>query len=144
MGYDPRWPILCEEEKRRILGAIGHKVLAIEHIGSTAVPGLGAKPIIDIMAGVHQAADAEECLPLLQSLGYNDVTLQPGNPEWYYCLGKGKGHQGEHVPPALGKVYERTLGEASAISGFPSNPSQSSSGVLRAEEGTRRKTWIQP
>jgi len=97
VGYDPQWPILYEEEKRRILRAIGHKVLTIEHIGSTAVPGLGAKPIIDIMAGVHQAADAEECLPLLQSLGYNDVTLQPGNPEWYYCLGKGKGHQEEHT-----------------------------------------------
>jgi len=98
VSYDPRWPIFYEEEKRRILGAIGHKVLAIEHIGSTAVPGLGAKPIIDIMAGVHQFADAEECLPLLQPLGYDDVTnTQLENPEWYYCLGKGKGSQGEHT-----------------------------------------------
>jgi len=97
VSYDPQWPILYEEEKRHILEAVGRKVLAIEHIGSTAVPGLGAKPIIDIMAGVHQFADAEECLPLLQLLGYDDVTPQPGDSEWYYCLGKGKGHQGEHT-----------------------------------------------
>lgn len=96
--YDPKWPILYEQEKCRILEAIGHKVMAIEHVGSTAVPGLGAKPIVDIMAGVLQSADAEECLPFLQRLGYDDVTPQPENPDWYYCLGK----------------YTRALAEATA------------------------------
>lgn len=95
--YDPQWPILYEEEKRRILEAVGHKVLAIDHIGSTAVPGLGAKPIIDIMAGVHQLADADECLPCLQKIGYIDVTPEPENPEWYYCLGKGPHSTGYHL-----------------------------------------------
>jgi len=87
VDYDPRWPVLFEEERRRILGAIGHKVLALEHIGSTAVPGLGAKPIIDMMAGVRGSSDADECVQLLQPLGYDDVTPEPGNPEWFYCLG---------------------------------------------------------
>jgi len=86
--YDPRWPRLYREEKRRILEAVGQKVMVVEHIGSTAVPGLGAKPIVDIMAGVLQSADAGDCLPPLQPLGYDDVTPQPGNPEWYCCLGK--------------------------------------------------------
>jgi GrpB-like predicted nucleotidyltransferase (UPF0157 family) len=95
--YDPAWPILYEEEKRRILEAIGHKVLAIEHIGSTAVPGLGAKPIIDIMAGVHQLADADECLAPLQKIGYLDVTPEPDNSEWYYCLGKSPHSTGYHL-----------------------------------------------
>ena len=94
--YDPQWPILYEEEKLRILEAVGHKVLAIEHIGSTAVPGLGAKPIIDIMAGVRKAADAEECLPLLRNIGYTDVTPQPEEPDWHYCLGKGP-HTGPYT-----------------------------------------------
>lgn len=86
--HDPRWPVLYEEEKRRVLEVVGHKVLAIEHIGSTAVLGLGAKPIIDMMAGVRDSADAEESVSLLQAIGYSDVTPEPGNPEWYYCLGK--------------------------------------------------------
>ena len=67
---------------------IGHKVLAIEHVGSTAVSGLGAKPIIDIMACVDNASDAEECVPLLMRIGYTDATHQEGNPYWYYCLGR--------------------------------------------------------
>ncbi len=58
--YDPQWPILFEEEKGRMLGVNGERVVAIEHIGSTAVPGLGAKPVIDIMVGVRRLADAED------------------------------------------------------------------------------------
>lgn len=89
VDYDPQWPILYEEEKRLILEAVGHKVLAVEHIGSTAVRGLGAKPIIDMMTGVHKPSDADECLPLLQDIGYTSVTPQPEDPDHYYCLGKG-------------------------------------------------------
>lgn len=58
--YNHRWPIMYEEEKAQILSVIGGKILAIEHIGSTAVPGLGGKPIIDVMVGVRRLADAEE------------------------------------------------------------------------------------
>ena len=86
--YDPKWPTLYEEEKRRLLDAIGHKAVAIEHIGSTAVPGLGAKPIVDIMMGVADASEADECVPLLQNVGYTDVTPEPGQLDWYYCLGR--------------------------------------------------------
>src|ERR1019366_6870997 len=46
--YDPRWPGMFEEEKERLLHCVGQWVLDIEHIGSTAVAGLGAKPVIDI------------------------------------------------------------------------------------------------
>jgi len=88
VDYDPAWPILYEAEKQRILKAIGNKVLAIEHIGSTAVPNLWSKPIIDMMAGVLCSTDAEDCVRLLQSLDYLDVTPQPGELDWHYCLGK--------------------------------------------------------
>jgi GrpB-like predicted nucleotidyltransferase (UPF0157 family) len=71
--YDPRWPTLYVEEKRRILAAIGSHILTIEHIGSTAVPGLGAKPIIDIMVGLRHLADAPPCIPRLQAIGYEYV-----------------------------------------------------------------------
>jgi len=72
---------MYEEEKRRVLETIGHKAMAIEHIGSTAVPGLGAKPIVDIMVGVRGPSDAEECVQLLQDLGYDDVTPQTENSD---------------------------------------------------------------
>lgn len=79
VDYDPQWPALYAEEKRRILTVIGDAVIAIEHIGSTAVPGLGAKPIIDIMAAVRRLPDAEQCVEPLRTIGfeyvpeYNDV-----------------------------------------------------------------------
>ena len=95
--YDPQWPVLYEEEKNQILEAVGHKILAFEHIGSTAVPGLGAKPIIDMMAGVHHSSDAEECIPLLRDIGYTSVTPQPDDPDHYYCLGKGPHSVGYHL-----------------------------------------------
>ncbi|MEM2940254.1 MAG: GrpB family protein [Thermoproteota archaeon] len=97
VDYNSQWPLLYEEEKKNILAVIGHKALAIEHIGSTAVPGLGAKPIIDIMVCVNNAPDAEECVPLLRRIGYNDVTPEEGNPDWYYCLGKGIHSVGYHL-----------------------------------------------
>lgn len=102
--YDPQWPILYGEEKLRIIEAVGHKVLAIEHIGSTAVLGLGAKPIIDIMAGVRKATDAEECLPLLRDIGYTDVTPEPEEEDWHYCLGKGP-----HTDAELSATYHLHL-----------------------------------
>jgi len=58
VDYDTAWPRQFEEEKGRILAAIGRHVAAVEHIGSTAVPGLAAKPIIDILVGLRSLADA--------------------------------------------------------------------------------------
>jgi GrpB-like predicted nucleotidyltransferase (UPF0157 family) len=73
VDYDPQWPRMYEEERARIRGAIGHLVVAIEHIGSTAVPGLGAKPIIDVMVAVRHLDDARECIEPLTDLGYEYV-----------------------------------------------------------------------
>ena len=72
--YDPRWPALFEAEKERILDAIGPRVLAIEHVGSTAVPGMPAKPVIDVMVGTRDvAATADACTAPLQNIGYEYV-----------------------------------------------------------------------
>lgn len=71
--YDPRWPVMYEEEKARILDAIGHRLVAIEHMGSTSVPGLAAKPIIDIMAAIDSLANDQECVIPLLGLGYEYV-----------------------------------------------------------------------
>jgi GrpB-like predicted nucleotidyltransferase (UPF0157 family) len=97
VDYDPGWPVLYEKERKQILEIIGDRILGIEHIGSTAVPGLGAKPIIDIMAGVRDRVNADECLLPLRKIGYTDVTVEPENPEWFYCLGKAPHSTGYHL-----------------------------------------------
>lgn len=68
--YDAQWPLLYERERARVLDAVGGPTAPIEHIGSTAVPGLGAKPVIDIMVGLSKLADGESCIPDLERLGY--------------------------------------------------------------------------
>ena len=97
VDYDPQWPTFYRKEKELICRALGHRISAIEHIGSTAVPILGGKNIIDMMAGVSHIDEANECLSPLKSIGYVDVTPQPDNAEWYYCLGKGHHSAGYHL-----------------------------------------------
>jgi GrpB-like predicted nucleotidyltransferase (UPF0157 family) len=94
VDYDPRWPFIYEEEKRHILAIAGHKILCLEHIGSTAIVGLGAKPIVDIIAGVNNSSEADGLVSLLSKIGYKEVIQQSGNLEWYYCLRKAIKGQG--------------------------------------------------
>lgn len=69
--YDPRWATLFAEEAERIWQALGNDLVGeIEHIGSTAVPGMAAKPVIDIMVGVGSLVDAKSAILALESLGY--------------------------------------------------------------------------
>ena len=72
--YDPRWTQLFSDASREILIAIGEYIRVIEHIGSTAVPGLAAKPVIDILVGVKNVDDAPAFLPPLFPLGYHYIS----------------------------------------------------------------------
>ncbi len=71
--YDPRWPQLFQAESELIRKQIGSYLDALEHVGSTAVPGLAAKPIIDIMPGLRQLSDARGCIEPLAAIGYEYV-----------------------------------------------------------------------
>lgn len=72
--YDPAWPVRFERERELILRTCGDApFVRIEHMGSTAVPGLAAKPIIDMMPGLRSLDDAPPLIPKLQSLGYEYV-----------------------------------------------------------------------
>jgi GrpB-like predicted nucleotidyltransferase (UPF0157 family) len=73
VDYDPSWPAHYELEKSLILGAVGPHVAAIEHIGSTSIPGLAAKPIIDILVGLNDLADAGWCIEPMERIGYEYV-----------------------------------------------------------------------
>ena len=68
--YDPLWPVKFREHANRIAKALGDSVLQIEHIGSTSVPGLAAKPIIDVLLVVNEAGDEATYLPALEAAGY--------------------------------------------------------------------------
>ena len=67
--YDAAWPVQYEEERARIAEALAESAVAIEHIGSTAVPGLGAKPTLDLMVGLRSMDDGERCQSL-EAQGY--------------------------------------------------------------------------
>jgi len=70
LPYNRLWPVLFESERSAIQNALGHVVLKLHHIGSTAVEGLAAKPIIDMILEVPSLASLDQATPALESLGY--------------------------------------------------------------------------
>ncbi|MBF6219520.1 GrpB family protein [Nocardia abscessus] len=83
--YNPAWPDRYAEEEAVIRAALGAVALRIEHTGSTSVPGLAAKPLIDILLLVPDTTDEPAYVPALEAAGY---TLRIRQPGWYQhrCL----------------------------------------------------------
>jgi GrpB-like predicted nucleotidyltransferase (UPF0157 family) len=79
LAYDADWPKMYERHARIIAAALVDSDVRIEHIGSTSVPGLAAKPIIDILVIVADSADESTYLPQLENAGY---VLRVREPEW--------------------------------------------------------------
>jgi GrpB-like predicted nucleotidyltransferase (UPF0157 family) len=77
---DPAWPALFAREARRIAAALDDRALGIEHVGSTSVPELAAKPIIDVLLVVADSADEDAYLLSLEAVGY---VLRIREPDWY-------------------------------------------------------------
>ena len=78
--YDPEWPRLYAREEERIRRALGERVMRIEHAGSTSVPTLPAKPIVDVVLEVPDSSDEPSYVPDLEAAGYRVVIREP---EWY-------------------------------------------------------------
>jgi GrpB-like predicted nucleotidyltransferase (UPF0157 family) len=70
VDYDPEWPRLFEREADRIRAVLGKRAVQLEHVGSTSVPGLAAKPIIDVMLVVPDSGDEPAYVPDLEAAGY--------------------------------------------------------------------------
>ena len=68
--YDPTWPKLFELEAERIKQVLGYNCIEIHHIGSTSIPGLSAKPIIDILPVVRDIQEVDKATKVMESLGY--------------------------------------------------------------------------
>jgi Uncharacterized conserved protein len=78
--YDTRWPELFEQVANQVRSVLGSKALRVEHVGSTSVPGLCAKPIIDMLLIVVDSADEPSYVPALEAAGF---TLRIREPEWF-------------------------------------------------------------
>ncbi len=78
--YNPGWKSMYASEAERVRDALGSSVLLLEHVGSTSVPDLAAKPIIDMVMAVADSADEATYIPALEAAGYK---LRIREPDWY-------------------------------------------------------------
>jgi GrpB-like predicted nucleotidyltransferase (UPF0157 family) len=114
--YDPRWPSLYEEERACIFEAIGKTLVDIQHVGSTAVPGLAAKPIIDIMPGIRSLADAPRIIGPMERLGYQYIPEYEAELPERRCFRKpageafrGRGTYHVHVVETTSQFWKRHI-----------------------------------
>jgi len=104
-AYDPAWPGAYRRHAARIRAALGTRVARLEHVGSTSVPGLAAKPIIDVVLEVPDAADERSYLADLEAAGY---TLTIREPDWFQ-------HRLLSEPPAGVNLHVFSAGCAETI-----------------------------
>ncbi|MDQ0233324.1 GrpB family protein [Metabacillus malikii] len=96
--YNPKWEVQYEYEKDRIVEVIGDKVIAIQHIGSTSIRGMQAKPIIDIMIGVHELAEVTHFIAPLSKIEYEYVPKPEFTERKFFRKGRwGKGTCHLHI-----------------------------------------------
>lgn len=107
---DPGWPARFEAERAALEEAIGKWVEGgIHHVGSTAVPGLEAKPIIDILAGVHDLEGARACFGPLARLGYVYAPYLPDEMHWFCKPDPARRTHHLHLAPAGSRRYREEL-----------------------------------
>jgi GrpB-like predicted nucleotidyltransferase (UPF0157 family) len=106
--YDPEWPELYRRGDEKIRAALGDRVLRLEHAGSTSVPGLAAKPVIDIVLEVADTTAEDAYVPPLEAAGY---VLRIREPDWFeHRLLKGTDpNVNLHVFPGACSEVERML-----------------------------------
>ncbi|MEO6350044.1 MAG: GrpB family protein [Candidatus Limnocylindrales bacterium] len=78
--YDPQWPATYEQEADRIRNVLGDRVRLLEHAGSTSIPGLSAKPVIDIVLALVDSSDEGDYVPAMEEAGY---VLRVREPDWH-------------------------------------------------------------
>jgi GrpB-like predicted nucleotidyltransferase (UPF0157 family) len=77
VDHDPRWSDCFAARAAELRGALGRRARLVEHVGSTAVPGLAAKPVVDILVGIEDPDDEPAYLPTLRALGYELRVREP-------------------------------------------------------------------
>jgi len=107
--YTPEWDRLFKEEKARIQATIGVYILDIQHIGSTAIPGIVAKPIIDMSVAVENFEEAIICVEPLIQLGYHYMGENGIPRRHYFQLGQPNRTHHLHMVEINSDDRERTL-----------------------------------
>ena len=88
IDYNSQWPAQFVQEAERIQAALGESIIAIEHFGSTAVPGLCAKPVIDLLVAVRSLDEArQQAVPALEALGYAFWVDNPAPDRLFFVKG---------------------------------------------------------
>lgn len=115
VSYDPGWPGLFNAEAARLRAALGDDLVTdIEHFGSTAVPGLAAKPIIDILVGVRSLTAARaQAVPALEAMGYAFWYDNPATDRLFFVKGLPpngpRTHHVHVVEPDSGSLFRDRL-----------------------------------
>jgi HAD superfamily hydrolase (TIGR01549 family) len=118
--YDPAWPARFEQERVALAEAIGEWIVGgIHHVGSTAVPGLDAKPIIDILAGVRDPEESRACFEPLEQLGYMYAPYLPEEMHWFCKPHPSRRTHHLHLVPVGSKRYRDELAFRDRLRGDP-------------------------
>jgi GrpB-like predicted nucleotidyltransferase (UPF0157 family)/predicted kinase len=104
--YDPAWPLLFETEKENIGAVLGDRITEIHHIGSTAIPGLAAKPVIDILLVVPKLDDVIECIGPLSDLGYAFIDYAQNTERRFFRKGVPRTHHVHIVAQGNAELHD--------------------------------------
>lgn len=134
--YDPRWADLFAREAAAIRAVLGENCVAVHHIGSTAVPGLAAKPVIDMMPVVHSLAAADAQSAAFEALGYECMGEFGIAGRRYYRKG---GDERTHQIHIFAEGDVRNIGRHLAVRGYlRTHPAEAEAyGALKRELAAR-------
>jgi GrpB-like predicted nucleotidyltransferase (UPF0157 family) len=114
--YDAAWPDRFEQERELLEQSIGGWITGgIHHVGSTAVPGLAAKPVIDILAGVSDLSSSRACVAPLASLDYQYAPYRADEMHWFCKPDPGHRTHHLHLVPTGSRRYRAELAFRNAL-----------------------------
>jgi GrpB-like predicted nucleotidyltransferase (UPF0157 family) len=121
-AYDDAWPAMFVAERDRLLGLLPLSFIDIEHIGSTAVPGLVAKPVVDMLAGVESMVMARSLSGVLLEAGYAtsaEFNATLGDRQWFMRWAGGRRTHHLHVVVHRGPAWRERLRFRDALRADP-------------------------
>jgi GrpB-like predicted nucleotidyltransferase (UPF0157 family) len=118
--YDHSWPSRFADEERLICQVLGPLAIGpIEHVGSTAIPGLAAKPIIDIMVAVGSLAESRPIVPLLEQIGYHHYPYRSDVMHWFCKPSRSFRTHHLHAVPLGSRLWCERLAFRDHLRGHP-------------------------
>ena len=136
--YDPGWPRRFERERALLLAVLGdHVVGGVHHVGSTAVPGLAAKPTVDIMAGVAGLEESRSCFAPLSQAGYVYAPYRPEEMHWFCKPDAARRTFHLHLVPHGSRRFAATLAFRDALRSDPACAAEYEELKLRLAERLR-------